>query len=117
MPDQQLTVRDLLQAFSRRRSTSYWSAAGFFLAEVLLCTFATQQYQASATIQIREAASDGLDPNTLLGVSQSSMDAPSAYINIQTQKLENTKEFLYRAVLLKSVSQFISLAGHLGAAR
>jgi hypothetical protein len=115
--DQQLTVRVRLQGFSYRRSTIYGIAASLFLAVVLLCTFATGQYQASATIQIQRVGSDGLDPNTLLDTSQSSVDASSAEMNIQRQKLENTKEFLNRTGLLKKVSRFIRPAEHLGAAR
>jgi succinoglycan biosynthesis transport protein ExoP len=129
LPDQQLTVLDLLQVFSRRRRTIYWTSAGLFLAAVLLCIFTTRQYQASGTIQIQRDGSDGLDPNTLLGTSQSSMDALSADINIQTQvsilksntlalrtikelKLDNTKEFRYRPSLFKGVSQYIRPAEH-----
>ncbi len=108
--ERELTVRDLLQMFRRRRVIVYAATGVIFALGILLCVFSTRRYQATGTIQVQKESSDGLDLDTLTGAGGNSVDALNADINIQTQasilqsnelalrtirtlKLENTPEF------------------------
>jgi succinoglycan biosynthesis transport protein ExoP len=108
--ERELTLRDLLQMFRRRRVIVYAATGVIFVLGILLCVFSTRRYQATGTIQVQKESSDGLDLDTLTGAGANPMDALNADINIQTQasilqsnelalrtirtlKLENTQEF------------------------
>ena len=108
--ERELTLRDLLQMFRRRRVIVYAATAIIFALGVLLCVLSTRRYQATGSIQVQKESSDGLDLDTLMGAGANPVDALNADINIQTQasilgsnelalrtirtlNLENTQEF------------------------
>ena len=109
-PEQELTLRDLLQMFRRRRMIVYGAAGVMFGLGILFCVLSTRRYQATGTIQVQKESSDGLDLDTLTGTGPNTVDALNADINMQTQasilqsdtlalrvihnlKLEDTAEF------------------------
>ena len=97
--DRELTLRDLLQMFRRRRSIVFGAAGLFFALGILLCLFTTRRYQATGTIQVQKESSDGLDLNSLMGSAANTTDAPDADINIQTQaSILQSNELALRAI-------------------
>jgi len=97
--DRELTLRDLLQMFRRRRSIVFGAAGLFFALGVLLCLFTTRRYQATGTIQVQKESSDGLDLDSLMGAAANTTDALNADINIQTQaSILQSNELALRAV-------------------
>jgi uncharacterized protein involved in exopolysaccharide biosynthesis len=109
-PEQELTLRDLLQMFRRRRGILYGAAGVMLGLGILLCVLSTRRYQATGTIQVQKESSDGLDLDSLTGSGSGTVDALNADINMQTQasilqsdtlalrvirslKLEDTPEF------------------------
>jgi succinoglycan biosynthesis transport protein ExoP len=108
--EQELTLRDLLQMFRRRRMIVYGVAGVMLGLGILYCVVSTRRYQAAGTIQVQRESSDGLDLDTLTGTGTNTVDALNADINMQTQasilqsdtlalrviqnlKLEDTPEF------------------------
>src|ERR1700761_3135475 len=78
--EQELTLRDLLQMFRRRRMIVY-AAAGVMLAlGTLYCVLSTRRYEAAGTIQVQKESSDGLDLDTLTGTGTNTVDALNADI-------------------------------------
>jgi succinoglycan biosynthesis transport protein ExoP len=109
-PEQELTLRDLLQMFRRRRVIMYGAAGVMLGLGILFCVVSTRRYEAAGTIQVQKESSDGLDLDTLTGTGSNTVDALNADINMQTQasilqsdtlalrvihnlKLEDTPEF------------------------
>jgi capsular exopolysaccharide synthesis family protein len=118
--ERELTVRDLLQMFRRRRAIVYCATGVILALGILLCVFSTRRYQATGTIQVQKESSDGLDLDTLTGAGGNAVDALNADINIQTQAsilqsnelalrtiqklgLENTEEFRPKASRLTAL--------------
>jgi polysaccharide biosynthesis transport protein len=108
--EQELTLRDLLQMFRRRRGIVYVAAGTMLALGITYCILCTRRYEATGTIQVQKESSDGLDLNSLTGSGSSTVDALNADINMQTQasilqsdtlalrvirdlKLEDTPEF------------------------
>jgi capsular exopolysaccharide synthesis family protein len=84
-PEQELTLRDLLEIFLRRRRIIYGVFAILFLSALLLCVFSTRRYQATGTIQVEDESSGALNPTSLMGTVPSNSDALTGDINMQTQ--------------------------------
>src|ERR1700735_2458689 len=83
--ERELTLRDLVQMFRRRRFIVFIPAGVFFALAVLFCALSTRRYQAMGTIQVQKESSDGLDLESLMGSGGDASDALDADINIQTQ--------------------------------
>ena len=83
--EQELTLRDLMQMFRRRRMIVYGAAGVMFGLGILFCVLSTRRYQAAGTIQVQKESSDGLDSNSLTGSASNTVDALNADINMQTQ--------------------------------
>jgi polysaccharide biosynthesis transport protein len=83
--EQELTLRDLLQIFRRRRRILFRCSAVMLALGIAYCLVATRKYQATGTVQVQRESSDGLDVDTLSGSGPGSMDALNADINMQTQ--------------------------------
>ena len=83
--EQELTLRDLLQMFRRRRMIVYGAAGVMFGLGILYCALSTRRYEAAGTIQVQKESSDGLDLDTLTGTGSNTVDALNADINMQTQ--------------------------------
>lgn len=90
VPNQGLTIQDILRVFDRRRRTAIGTLLGFFLLAVLLCLFMTRKYDAQGVIELQKSSSDslGLD-NMMSGVGNGGTggagDSLSANIDLQTQ--------------------------------
>ena len=129
--DRELTLRDLVQIFRRRRVVVFGTTGVIFVLGILLCVFSTRRYQATGTIQVQKESSDGLDLESLMGAVANQGDALEADINIQTQasilqsnelalrairnlKLEDTEEFRPKSNPLAALLGGSSLAGSAG---
>ena len=129
--DRELTLRDLVQIFRRRRVVVFGTTGVIFVLGILLCVFSTRRYQATGTIQVQKESSDGLDLESLMGAVANQGDALEADINIQTQasilqsnelalrairnlKLEDTEEFRPKSNPLAALLGGSSLAGSRG---
>ena len=84
-PERELTLRDLVQMFRRRRVIVFITTGVVFALAVLFCAVSTRRYQAAGTIQVQKESSDGLDLQSLMGSGGDASDALDADINIQTQ--------------------------------
>ena len=83
--ERELTLRDLVQMFRRRRVIVFITTGVVFALAVLFCVVSTRRYQAAGTIQVQKESSDGLDLQSLMGSGGDASDALDADINIQTQ--------------------------------
>ena len=83
--ERELTLRDLVQMFRRRRVIVFITTGVVFALAVLFCAVSTRRYQAAGTIQVQKESSDGLDLQSLMGSGGDASDALDADINIQTQ--------------------------------
>lgn len=81
----ELSLRDLTQAFYRRRIVFISAIAVFLLGGAVACLISTRQYQASATVELRSPMGDGLDRETLLGDTPMASDPLTSDITMQTQ--------------------------------
>jgi len=121
----ELTLRDLLHIFRRRRSLICAAVCVTLLLGVLVCVFSTRRYEATGTIQVQKENSDVLDRDTLMGSAPVSSDALEDDITIQTQsrilqsdvvalgtidalKLEDSGEFLPKADFLSRLYSYVS---------
>ncbi len=81
----ELTVRDLLVIFRKRRRIIYGTVFLFGALCALYCAFATRRYEASGVVQIQKESSDGLGLDSLMSESGDSSGALDVNITIQTQ--------------------------------
>jgi succinoglycan biosynthesis transport protein ExoP len=81
----ELTLSDLLQSVSRRRSIVFWAVGSCLAAGVLACALTTRQYLATATVELQAPLADGLDRQSLMGAAPTSSDPLSADVSMQTQ--------------------------------
>ena len=65
--ERELTLRDLVQMFRRRRIIVFIATGVVFALAVLFCVLSTRRYQATGTIQVQKESSDGLDLESLMG--------------------------------------------------
>jgi succinoglycan biosynthesis transport protein ExoP len=81
----EFTLRDLLQAF-RRRKTVFLAVVGSCLVlGALVCIISPKKYEASGTIELETPSGDGLDRDSLMGGVPANADALSSDLAIQTQ--------------------------------
>jgi succinoglycan biosynthesis transport protein ExoP len=97
--ERELTLRDLLQIFRRRRVILYITTGVVFALVALFCIFSTRRYEATGTIQVQRESSDGLDLDSLMGSGGNPPDALDADINLQTQAgILQSNELALRAI-------------------
>jgi len=90
VPNQDLTLRDILRVFDRRRRTAIATLVVFFLLAVLVCVFMTRIYDAQGTIELQKSTSDSLNLDSMMsgmggGEGGGGGDSLSANIDLQTQ--------------------------------
>lgn len=86
LPEKELTLRDLLAIFRRRRKIVYGTLLGFAVLAALYCAISTRRYEAKGTIQVQKQGSDAMGLESMMsGASDSASDALGANINLQTQ--------------------------------
>jgi succinoglycan biosynthesis transport protein ExoP len=84
--DKELTLRDLLQIYRRRRSVVYSVLLTSCLLAAIYCAFCTRRYQAIGTVQVQKEGMDAMGLDTLLtSAGGGSSDALQANIELQTQ--------------------------------
>jgi capsular exopolysaccharide synthesis family protein len=86
LPEKELTLRDLLLIYKRRRKIVYGTILLFGALAAIYCAVCTQRYEATGTIQVQKESSDSLGLDSLMsGAGDSASDALAANINLQTQ--------------------------------
>jgi succinoglycan biosynthesis transport protein ExoP len=95
----ELTLRDFMQSFLRRKSLFLGTVGACVLLGVLVCALIPRKYEATGTIELDTPSADGLDRGSLMGGAPSSSDAMSADIAIQTQaKILQSDELALRTI-------------------
>jgi succinoglycan biosynthesis transport protein ExoP len=81
----EMTLRDLTQAFARRRAVFFWTFGACLFLAVVVCVVSTKEYEATGTIELQSPMGDGLDRQSLMGDAPTGSDPLAADITIQTQ--------------------------------
>ena len=84
-PTNELTLRDLLNIYRKRRRVVYGTVLVLGTLGALYCAVSTRRYEATGTVQIQKESSDGLGLDSLMSDAGGASDALEANINIQTQ--------------------------------
>lgn len=85
LQERELTLRDLLAIYRRRRKIVCGTLVVFVALGVLYCAFCTRRYQATGTVQVQKESSDAMGLNSLMSGAEGASDALDANINLQTQ--------------------------------
>jgi len=81
----ELTLRDLLIIYKKRRRVVYGTVLVLGILGALYCAVSTRRYEATGTVQIQKESSDGLGLDSLMSDAGGASDALEANIVIQTQ--------------------------------
>lgn len=81
----ELTVRDLLAIYRKRRRIIYGTVLLMVLLCAVYCTLTTRRYEATGTVQIQKESSSGLGLDSLMSDSEDASGALEGNIAIQTQ--------------------------------
>jgi polysaccharide biosynthesis transport protein len=81
----ELTLRDIGQAWQRRKWVILCTTAVCFLLAVVACIVSPRRYVGVATIELQNKSLNGLDRETLLGTTALSTDSLADTMAIQTQ--------------------------------
>lgn len=82
----ELTLRDLMVIYRRRRKIIYGTVIGLTLLAAIYCIFGTRRYESTASIQVQSKSQDGLGLEGMAGSpGTSDSDALTEDISIQTQ--------------------------------
>jgi succinoglycan biosynthesis transport protein ExoP len=84
-PEKELSIQDLLNVLSRRRTIVIGTVAFFIAIAVLICVFSTRRYLATAEIQVQKESSSQLGLDSQSGDESSMTDALQDNITLQTQ--------------------------------
>lgn len=84
--DKELTLRDLLTIFQRRRRIVYGTILVFGALAALYCAFCTRRYEAIGTVQLQKENADAMGLESLMsGDSGGASDALTGNIDLDTQ--------------------------------
>lgn len=81
----ELTIRDVLGIFGRRKLTIFGILAFCISVAILLCVFSTRRYEARGEIQVQKEAVDALGLESMIGEAEGASDALDANMTVQTQ--------------------------------
>ena len=81
----ELTLRDLLIIYHRRRKIVYGTLLTLTVLATLYCVLCTRRYEAMSTIQVQKESSDAMGLESLMSGADGGSDALGANINLQTQ--------------------------------
>jgi polysaccharide biosynthesis transport protein len=84
-PDKELTAKDLLSVFVRRRLIVLSTLAAFVAVAILICTFSERRYSATAEIQVQKESSSQLGLDTPSGEDSGYSDSLQDTVTIETQ--------------------------------
>ena len=86
LPERELTLRDLLLIYRRRRKIVYGAILLFGALAAIYCAVCTRRYEATGTLQVQKESSESMGLESLMsGAADSASDALSANITLQTQ--------------------------------
>lgn len=81
----ELTLRDLLQIYRRRRSVVYGVLLTSCILAAIYCTLSTRRYQTTGTVQIQKEGADAMGLETLMSSATGGSGALEDNINLETQ--------------------------------
>jgi capsular exopolysaccharide synthesis family protein len=81
----ELTLRDLLNIYRKRRRVIYATVLFFGIVGAIYCAISTRRYEATGTLQIQKESSDGMGLDSLMSDAGGASDALEANVIIQTQ--------------------------------
>jgi succinoglycan biosynthesis transport protein ExoP len=81
----EVTISGLLTLLRRRRPIILATTAVMFIIAALVCIFMTREYESRAEIQVAKSASDGIGLENLVNPMDSSPDALTENMTLQTQ--------------------------------
>lgn len=85
-PNKELTLRDLLMIYQRRRKIVLATAVSLFLLAVVYCAVCTRRYEASGIVQMQKESADAMGLDSLMSsAAGGASDALDANIDLQTQ--------------------------------
>jgi len=128
LPEKELTLRDLLTIFRRRRIIVYGTLLVFVVLAALYCVICTRRYEATGTVQVQKESADAMGLDSLMSSAEGASDALDANINLQTQanilqsdtlalktiedlRLEGTPDFQHRWNPVSAVLSLFSPSG------
>lgn len=85
LSEKELTLRDLITIYNRRRRIVHAIFVSFALLGGLYCAFSTRRYEATGTIQVQKEGADAMDLSDMMGSAAGASDSLSANIDLQTQ--------------------------------
>ncbi len=85
LPEKELTLRDLISIYRRRRKVVYSVFVTVFVLGALYCTLCTRRYQATGTVQMQKESVDAMGLDSIMGGAEGASDALDANIELQTQ--------------------------------
>jgi uncharacterized protein involved in exopolysaccharide biosynthesis len=85
-PEKELTLRDLLLIYKRRRKVVYGVVAVLCILVAAYCILCTRRYDATGTIQVQKGSADAMGLDSLMSNAvEGTSDALDANIELQTQ--------------------------------
>lgn len=86
LPEKELTLRDLLLIYQRRRNVVYGVLLTLGVLAAIYCMICTRRYQATGTVQVQKESADAMGLDSLMsGAAGGASDALNANIELQTQ--------------------------------
>jgi capsular exopolysaccharide synthesis family protein len=85
LPEKELTLRDLLAIFRRRRKVVLGTLLACAVLAAFYCVICTRRYEATGTMQIQKEGADAMGLDSLMSGAEGASDALGANINLQTQ--------------------------------
>ena len=125
----ELTLRDLLNIYQRRRRIVLGTVISLVTLTVIYCVVCTRRYEATGTVQMQKESADAMGLDSLMSSAAGGAgDALNANIDIQTQAnilqsdtlalqtinalgMENTRDFQKRWSLIGSLISIFSPRG------
>ncbi len=84
--EKELTLRDLLTVYRRRRSVIFGTFIAIVVLGALYCVICTRRYEAMGSVQVQKESADAMGLSSLMSsAADSTSDALGANINLQTQ--------------------------------
>ncbi|MGO9639591.1 MAG: GumC family protein [Terracidiphilus sp.] len=85
VPEKELTLRDLLLIFRRRRAIAYTIFCVVLILAGLYCAVCTRRYEAKGVVQVQKESADAMGLESLMSSAGGASDALDANITLQTQ--------------------------------
>lgn len=85
-PNKELTLRDLLVIYQRRRKIVLATVISFFVLAAIYCAICTRRYEAAGVVQMQKESADAMGLDSLMSsAAGGASDALDANIDLQTQ--------------------------------